>query len=148
MEDRHQKTAYPLRMPDSLRKQLQYEADIIGRSLNAEIIARLEQSFSQEQLPKINILEAIEAEVKSKGYSFTINFGEQPSISSPYEGAYRRGYHQAVAEVAYCMNAKVVTSAEQLNFWVEGSGMIWRRDMSLDRMTPPPPFVSIPETKK
>lgn len=46
MEDRHQKTAYPLRMPDDMRSRLEKSASAIGRSLNAEIVARLEQSLS------------------------------------------------------------------------------------------------------
>jgi hypothetical protein len=48
MNDRHQKTAYPLRMPDDLRTQLEKSAHEVGRSLNSEIVARLQQTFSSE----------------------------------------------------------------------------------------------------
>jgi hypothetical protein len=46
MTDRHQKAPYPLRMTDELRDALQQAADAVGRSLNAEIIARLTDSFT------------------------------------------------------------------------------------------------------
>ncbi len=39
-------TRITLRIPRNLHEKLQYEADISSKSMNAEIIARLEQSFS------------------------------------------------------------------------------------------------------
>ena len=46
MADRHQIKPYPLRMPDELRERLDEAAKTIGRSLHAEIVARLAASFS------------------------------------------------------------------------------------------------------
>jgi len=60
MEDRHQITPYPLRVPPELRKRLEEAARDGGRSLNAEIVARLEQSFEpRESAIVIEDLEAL-----------------------------------------------------------------------------------------
>lgn len=48
MNDKKQQTAYPLRMPPELRAQLENLAHTNKRSLNAEILARLEDSVSQQ----------------------------------------------------------------------------------------------------
>jgi hypothetical protein len=53
------------------------------------------------------------------------------------EGAFRRGYHQAVAEVAYAIRLKQL-SADDLDSWVEGRGMHWRKDVTLERIILPP----------
>lgn len=45
MNDRHQTKPYPLRMGDALRAKLEDQAKDMGRSLNAEIVGRLEESF-------------------------------------------------------------------------------------------------------
>lgn len=45
MQDRHQAPSYPLRMPTGLRELLEKAAEENGRSVNQEIIARLEESF-------------------------------------------------------------------------------------------------------
>ena len=47
MTDRHQQKPYPLRMPDELRTRLEDASKKGSRSLHAEIIARLEASFSE-----------------------------------------------------------------------------------------------------
>jgi len=47
MSDRHQTKPYPLRMPDDLRQQLEAAAKENHRSLNAEIVARLQESFDK-----------------------------------------------------------------------------------------------------
>lgn len=61
-----QPTPYPLRMPDDLRSKLEEEANKIGRSLHAEIIARLEQSFSvQNQFDAAAVSAIIEQTIKS-----------------------------------------------------------------------------------
>lgn len=49
MTDRHQKIAYPLRMPDDLRAKLETSAKDVGRSLNAEIVDRLQKSYDSRQ---------------------------------------------------------------------------------------------------
>lgn len=48
MSEKKQQTAYPLRMPQSLREKLESSSVERKRSLNAEIVARLEQSFADE----------------------------------------------------------------------------------------------------
>ncbi|WP_117143877.1 hypothetical protein [Pseudomonas amygdali] len=49
------------------------------------------------------------------------------------EGTYRRGYHQAIAEVMHLLkNGKVITP-EALAEWVNEDGMKWRYDLPLDR---------------
>ena len=78
-----QQKSYPLRMPDEMREQLQALADESGRSLNAEIIARLEPSLldqsedvllpaekarmladaSKEKLPN-NILRVVSSQIR------------------------------------------------------------------------------------
>ena len=45
MADRHQAQAYPLRLPDELKQRVAAAATEAGRSLNAEIVHRLERSF-------------------------------------------------------------------------------------------------------
>src|SRR5690606_26042843 len=42
---------FPLRMPDELRASLEDEAKKLGRSLNSEIVARLEQSLEESSGP-------------------------------------------------------------------------------------------------
>ncbi len=56
------------------------------------------------------------------------------------EGAYRRGYHQAIAEVAHLFENSPSLSATDLSQWVETAGMAWRKDQPLDQMIPPPPI--------
>lgn len=45
MSEKKQQSAYPLRMPQDLRERLEVSATQGKRSLNAEIIARLEASY-------------------------------------------------------------------------------------------------------
>lgn len=61
------------------------------------------------------------------------------------EGAYRRGYVQAVAEVsAYLsqVNLSNKNVAAKLYDWsnFKGAGDIWRKDQPLDLKIPPPQF--------
>jgi hypothetical protein len=53
------------------------------------------------------------------------------------EGTYRRGYHQAVNDVAQILRARNLT-AEELQAWVDGKGMHWRKDVTLSRIIAPP----------
>lgn len=50
MSDKQQKAPYPLRMPDEMREHLQDAAHANRRSLNAEIVERLEKSINEEFL--------------------------------------------------------------------------------------------------
>lgn len=45
MSDRHQSQAYPLRLPEDLKAKVAESAKANGRSFNAEVAARLQQSF-------------------------------------------------------------------------------------------------------
>ncbi|WP_083458931.1 hypothetical protein [Amantichitinum ursilacus] len=56
------------------------------------------------------------------------------------EGSYRRGYHQAIAEVATILEHRVLSAAD-LERWVETQGMKWRKDDALNRKILPPPLV-------
>lgn len=60
MSDRHAISPYPLRMPDDMRAVLEAAAKEVGRSLHAEIIARLERTLQEDgqALPN-DLLEAI-----------------------------------------------------------------------------------------
>lgn len=49
MTDRHQVSPYPLRLSAEMRQALEKRADDAGRSLNAEIVKRLEASLVAEQ---------------------------------------------------------------------------------------------------
>lgn len=60
-----------------------------------------------------------------------------PAIDRTSEGAYRRGYHQAVAEIAHKLKHGFLTAAH-LEAWVEGKGMSWRKDTSLENKIAPP----------
>lgn len=51
---RHQQKPYPLRIPDELRDRLDAAAKAAGRSLNAEMALRLEESFKPEPGPDLN----------------------------------------------------------------------------------------------
>lgn len=54
------------------------------------------------------------------------------------EGAYRRGYHQAIAGVLSVLENGGKVTAESLSTWVEEDGMSWRKDVTLERMILPP----------
>lgn len=51
---RHQQKPYPLRIPDELRDRLDAAAKAAGRSLNAEMALRLEESLKPEPGPDLN----------------------------------------------------------------------------------------------
>ena len=63
---------------------------------------------------------------------------DQGPADPQLEGTYRRGFHQAVAEVAFALRSRPALSAEELEAWVEGAGMQWRKDVTLERMILPP----------
>lgn len=53
--DRHQAPSYPLRMPDDLKSRVQEAASVSGRSLHAELLARLEHSFSEDNADELQL---------------------------------------------------------------------------------------------
>lgn len=62
MNDRHSQKPYPLRMQDEMRRHLEDAAKASGRSLNAEILARLERTLDQDAHPerKVIVIEELE----------------------------------------------------------------------------------------
>ena len=49
MGDTHKTIQYQLRMPEEMRERLKKSAEQHNRSMNSDIVARLEQSFNQPQ---------------------------------------------------------------------------------------------------
>ncbi|MNJ29827.1 Arc-like DNA binding domain protein [compost metagenome] len=60
MTDRHSISPYPIRMPPELREQLEESSRKGSRSLHAEIISRLVDSFSPKTLDDITLAKAAE----------------------------------------------------------------------------------------
>ena len=58
MSEKKQQTAYPLRMPTGLREKLEESAAKAKRSLNAEIVARLDASY--DYIPESRAISAEE----------------------------------------------------------------------------------------
>ena len=56
------------RIPEGLRRRLEREAELNRRSMNAEIISRLESSFRRQETDEL-ILEAIDRTLKLMGIS-------------------------------------------------------------------------------
>ena len=56
------------RIPEGLRRRLEREAELNRRSMNAEIISRLESSFRRQETDEL-ILEAIDRTLKALGIS-------------------------------------------------------------------------------
>lgn len=72
-------------------------------------------------------------------FSHVLSIGMGPGddlgpVDANNEGSYRRGYHQAIAEVMLVLQDGGCLTAESLSRWVEGEGMKWRKDTRLDRM--------------
>ncbi|WP_136474555.1 Arc family DNA-binding protein [Pseudomonas sp. DG56-2] len=59
MNDRHTISPYPIRMPAELRASLEQSARDGSRSLHAEIIARLEESFRPSSGKELTVGDAI-----------------------------------------------------------------------------------------
>ena len=52
MADEHTGIQYKLRLPPELKEKIAISAKEHNRSMNADIVARLEQTFSSEVVPK------------------------------------------------------------------------------------------------
>ncbi|NHV25853.1 Arc family DNA-binding protein [Burkholderia sp. D-99] len=65
-----QALAYPLRMPGELRQKLQASADVSGRSLNQEIVDRLEGSVGPPPEVPTGLRQIVEAAMTGGGESF------------------------------------------------------------------------------
>ena len=82
-----QRPSYPLRMPDELRAKLEEEAKHIGRSLHAEIVARLEQSLDGPlgSLSWLDAVDFLRREAQKRGASIQIIVGAEIN-ESPQSG--------------------------------------------------------------
>lgn len=60
MADRHQAQAYPLRLPEEIKQRVVEAAQISGRSLNAEIVQRLADSFTGQSSDSVVVMQARE----------------------------------------------------------------------------------------
>ncbi|WP_047297600.1 Arc family DNA-binding protein [Pseudomonas fluorescens] len=75
MNDRHAISPYPVRMPGELRKRLDESAREGSRSLHAEIISRLEESFASRDLKQMGMGELADLMIemgKEKGLSVEV----------------------------------------------------------------------------
>nr|WP_291374509.1 Arc family DNA-binding protein [Devosia sp.] len=64
-----------LRLPDGMRDRIAEVAKANGRSMNSEIVARLEESFSSNGIGKIDINELVDALEDRFG---PLNLGKKP----------------------------------------------------------------------
>lgn len=70
MTDTHKTIQYNLRITEELRERLKKSADFHNRSMNADIVARLEQSFATQTIAPVGI--PSQTPIKnSKRYIFT-----------------------------------------------------------------------------
>lgn len=81
MSDRHALPPYSLRMPQELREQLDSAAKANRRSLNAEIVARLDESFAPRTMDDIEAVRPAQLEreladlsVQSYHLAYELNF--------------------------------------------------------------------------
>lgn len=63
MKEKVQVTPYPLRLPPDLRETLEAICKENGRSLNAEIVLRLNQSFSESEDNRL--IEALNGQIRA-----------------------------------------------------------------------------------
>lgn len=70
--DRHQAPSYPLRMPDDLKARVQAAAEASGRSLHAELLTRIEDSFRAENEKFKREIEAHVAASETRVETFTL----------------------------------------------------------------------------
>ena len=67
MTDRHQSPSYPLRLPEELRQRVVDAAKASGRSLNAEVISRLQASFDATPSAEVAALRQAVDELRESG---------------------------------------------------------------------------------
>ena len=93
----------------------------------------------------VSIGEIMSSEIEKRSVSLEdwFNGGIKPGADlgeadANVEGAYRRGYHQAIAELASVMKLRGNVTSESLSKWVEEDGMRWRKNVPLVRKIIPP----------
>ncbi|MGO2201174.1 Arc family DNA-binding protein [Pseudomonas helleri] len=78
MSEKKQQTAYPLRMPSELRTKIEDLAHENKRSLNAEIIARLEESLNPRHIGSLGMSDLTDALIalgRERGVAVEVSFG-------------------------------------------------------------------------
>lgn len=72
-----QQNSYPLRMPEKLRARLDEYAKANGRKLNAEIVARLQESIEPVSftLAWPELVQLLQSEAEKQGAKITITIG-------------------------------------------------------------------------
>lgn len=72
-----QQNSYPLRMPEQLRARLDEYAKANGRKLNAEIVARLQESIEPVSfsLAWPELVKLLQSEAEKQGAKITITIG-------------------------------------------------------------------------
>ncbi|WP_434706925.1 Arc family DNA-binding protein [Pseudomonas sp. D4-18] len=79
MNDRHAISPYPVRMPSELRKRLDESAREGSRSLHAEIISRLEESFASRDMRQMGMGELADLLIEigqEKGLSVEVSISQ------------------------------------------------------------------------
>lgn len=84
MNDRHAISPYPIRMPSELRQRLDESARQGSRSLHAEIISRLEESFASHRAEPMGMGELIDTLIemgRQKGLSVDVSISPDDEIN-------------------------------------------------------------------
>lgn len=79
MNDRHAISPYPIRMPSDLRQRLDESARQGSRSLHAEIISRLEESFASHRAEPMGMGDLIDTLIemgRQKGLSVEVSISQ------------------------------------------------------------------------
>ncbi len=79
MNDRHAISPYPIRMPSELRQRLDESARQGSRSLHAEIISRLEESFASQRTEPMGMGDLIDTLIemgRQKGLSVEVSISQ------------------------------------------------------------------------
>ena len=77
MSDQHTTVQYQLRLPEKLRDEIKDSAKTHNRSMNADIVARLEESFEPASIPSSFGLEKMELISKVVGASYMLMLQER-----------------------------------------------------------------------
>jgi hypothetical protein len=126
----------PLPPHASFRREL--EADPAFRSFFPDLMRKNLHGMNGDE-PETSSVDYEIEESTSGGAFMGFAPGSDMGPADPdIEGAYRRGYHQAVAELASLLQLGEEVTASMLNTWVEEAGMRWRKDPRLDRKFVPP----------
>lgn len=103
MSEKKQQPAYPLRMPAELRERLEEIAGTNKRSLNAEIIARLEQSLEARTMDEIAVQRAdsLKAQYEQLSTMYTDLTAQIDEVSMLGQMAHLRGEDVTVLRDRY-----------------------------------------------